>query len=515
MLPVDRSTRLADVTFCVLDLETTGTSDEADEIVEVGAVLVRGGQRLGTFQTLVCHSLAVGPSDRPRIEPVLASLLEFVRGAVIVGHNVRFDLRFLNAALWKAGHDVTLDPADAIDTMPLARRLLRDDADDCRLGTLAQRFEFDQRPTHRAFADAASTVELLHLVIERATHYGATDLDDLARLAGLMRHRHRSKLAVTAHLPRAAGVACLLDRNDQVLHVVDADDLRHGVRRLFDADDPQQQPRGAANAVLQHLHRIRSVHTDHAVVAELASLRWSAAMPPARGAGVAYLQVAATRPGRVRVVGDRLAPGVVAGPYPRLLARQAVADLSALPVDRTHSFVAALADRSASGADGLTDALRTIVAQHHVIEGARAQRGSIDVDDAIVSVDDGRVVDVVTDGRSWADELPHVIAGDQPGLAPTAARAREAMFVAHLLDGGWRAPPRASRLRDPRDLIAPVLVAQHALVQLAGRQPGQRRIEVDGARALLASRGAGGRTRSALARARDPARSPASAAPPP
>ena len=244
MLPVDRPTRLADVTFCVLDLETTGTSDEADEIVEVGAVLVRGGQRLGTFQTLVCHSLAVGPSDRPRIEPVLASLLEFVRGAVIVGHNVRFDLRFLNAALWKAGHDVTLDPADAIDTMPLARRLLRDDADDCRLGTLAQRFEFDQRPTHRAFADAASTVELLHLVIERATHYGATDLDDLARLAGLMRHRHRSKLAVTAHLPRAAGVACLLDRNDQVLHVVNADDLRHGVRRLFDADDPQQQPAG-------------------------------------------------------------------------------------------------------------------------------------------------------------------------------------------------------------------------------------------------------------------------------
>jgi DNA polymerase III subunit epsilon len=437
MLSVDRSTRLADVTFCVLDLETTGTSDEVDEIVEVGAVLVRGGQRLGTFQTLVRHSLAAGPSDRPRIEPVLASLLEFVRGAVIVGHNVRFDLRFLNAALWKAGHDVILDPADAIDTMPLARRLLRDDADDCRLGTLAQRFQFDHRPTHRAFADAASTVELLHLVIERATHYGAADLDDLARLAGLMRHRHRSKLALTAALPRAAGAACLLDRHDQVLHVVVADDLRHGVRRLFDTADPQGRPRGAANAVLQHLHRITSIQTDHPVVAELASLRWAAAMPPPRGAGVVYLQLTATRPGRLRVVSDRLAPGVVAGPYDRLLARQAVAHLAALPIDHTHAFVAALGADDASCTAHVDGVLRSVIAHHRAIEGARARRGSIEVDGAAVTVDDGRVVDVVTAGRSWADELPGVVAGDRPRLAPTPGRAREAMFVAQLSSGGW------------------------------------------------------------------------------
>ena len=342
MSAIDRTTRLSDVTFCVLDLETTGTSDEVDEIVEVGAVLVRGGERLGTLQTMVCHSLVAGPSDRPRIESVLASLLEFVRGAVIVGHNVRFDLRFLNTALWRAGRDETFDPLDAVDTMALARRLLRDDADDCRLGTLAHRFEFETRPTHRAFADAASTVELLHLVIERATHYGAFDLDDLMRLPTLMRHRHRSKLAVTARVPRQAGVACLFDRRDQVLHVVASADLRHGVRRLFDVDDPDRSMGGVSPAVLQQLHRVHTVQTEHELVARVVSLRWSARVPPLRRGDTAYLQIAATGPGRLRVVADRLAPRVVAGPLPRPLARRVVASLAALPVVHTTQFLQAL-----------------------------------------------------------------------------------------------------------------------------------------------------------------------------
>ena len=112
----DLGTPLADLTFCVLDLETTGTSPADCAITEVGAVKLRGGECLGTFQTLVDPGCAIPPRitvltgiteastrDAPTIDAVLPALLEFLGGAVVVGHNVRFDLAFLGAALERAG----------------------------------------------------------------------------------------------------------------------------------------------------------------------------------------------------------------------------------------------------------------------------------------------------------------------------------------------------------------------------------------------------------------------------
>jgi DNA polymerase III epsilon subunit-like protein len=50
---LDLGVPLSEVTFCVLDLETTGGSAVESRITEVGAVKVRGGERLATFQSLV------------------------------------------------------------------------------------------------------------------------------------------------------------------------------------------------------------------------------------------------------------------------------------------------------------------------------------------------------------------------------------------------------------------------------------------------------------------------------
>ena len=58
----DRGVPLAETTFCILDLETTGGSRSDDMITEIGVVKVRGGECLGTFHTL---STLVGRS-RPR-----------------------------------------------------------------------------------------------------------------------------------------------------------------------------------------------------------------------------------------------------------------------------------------------------------------------------------------------------------------------------------------------------------------------------------------------------------------
>ena len=54
-------TPLAEVTFVVLDLETTGASPADCAITEIGAVRYRGGERLGTFQTLVNPGVPIPP----------------------------------------------------------------------------------------------------------------------------------------------------------------------------------------------------------------------------------------------------------------------------------------------------------------------------------------------------------------------------------------------------------------------------------------------------------------------
>jgi DNA polymerase-3 subunit epsilon len=104
-------TPLHEVTFVVVDLETTGGAPASCEITEIGAVKVRGGERLGEFQTLVDPGVPIPPfisvltgisdsmvAGAPRLGAALTAFLEFAGDAVLVAHNAPFDVGFLKAA---------------------------------------------------------------------------------------------------------------------------------------------------------------------------------------------------------------------------------------------------------------------------------------------------------------------------------------------------------------------------------------------------------------------------------
>jgi DNA polymerase-3 subunit epsilon len=244
----DIGTPLAEVTFCVFDVETTGTSPADAAICEIGAVKVRGGECLGTFSTLVNPGLPIPPqityltgiteamvAPAPPIEAVLPSFAAFAGDAVLVGHNVRFDMGFLRAALERAGYEPPANPV--VDTCALARRLVRDEVPNLRLGTLAERLRLPHRPTHRALDDALATVDLLHLLLERAAALGVLGLDDLLELPTIRGHPQVGKLRLTADLPRAAGVYLFRDGAGRVLYVGKATNLRARVRSYFGGDE--------------------------------------------------------------------------------------------------------------------------------------------------------------------------------------------------------------------------------------------------------------------------------------
>ncbi len=243
----DLGTPLVDVTFCVIDLETTGGSPTEDRITEIGAVLLRGGECLGTFQTLVNPGCRVPPAitvltgiteamvlPAPPIERVLPALLEFWGTAVFVGHNVAFDAGFLREAARRCGY--TLPAVPRVDTAALARRLLADEVPNHRLGTLATQLRLDHRPSHRALDDALATGDLLHVLLERAGRLGVLGLDDLVGLPKIDRHPQAAKLALTNHLPRKPGVYVFRDRDGRPLYVGKATNLRTRVRSYFSSD---------------------------------------------------------------------------------------------------------------------------------------------------------------------------------------------------------------------------------------------------------------------------------------
>jgi DNA polymerase III subunit epsilon len=244
----DLGTPLSQVTFCVLDIETTGGSAIDGGITEIGAIKIRGGECLGTFQTMVNPGLLIPPQitmltgitqamvlPAPRIESVLPSLVEFSAGAVLVGHNVRYDLGYLNLALERAGWSRFAN--QTIDTYALARRLLRDEMPNLRLGTLASRLRLDHLPSHRALDDALATCDLLHVLIGRATALGVMGLDDLLALPKLASHPQVAKLSFTNDLPRSPGVYLFTGAGGEVLYVGKATNLRQRVRSYFSGDE--------------------------------------------------------------------------------------------------------------------------------------------------------------------------------------------------------------------------------------------------------------------------------------
>jgi len=275
----DLGTPLREVTFCVIDLETTGGSAERCGITEIGAVKLRGGECLGTFQTLVNPGAAIPPEitvltgitqamvlPAPRIESVLPALLEFMGDAVVVGHNVRFDLGFLRAALERSGRPRLSNRS--VDTCALARRLVRDEVPNCKLGTLATRLRLDHRPSHRALDDALATGDLLHLLLERAAGLGVTGLDDLLALPTIGGHAQAAKLPLTSGLPREPGVYLFRDRSGTVLYVGKATNLRARVRSYFSGDT-----RRKVGALLRETHHIDHLVCRHPLEAAVREVR--------------------------------------------------------------------------------------------------------------------------------------------------------------------------------------------------------------------------------------------------
>ncbi|CAM01008.1 DNA polymerase-3 subunit epsilon [Saccharopolyspora erythraea NRRL 2338] len=279
---------LNEVTFVVVDLETTGGSNAQDAVTEIGAVKVRGGEVVGEFQTLVDPERDIPPSvvtitgiteamvrDAPRLDSVLPAFLEFCRGSVLVAHNAPFDTGFLRAGCERLG--LRWPKPKVVCTVRLARRVLtRDETPNYRLGTLAGVLGARTEPVHRALDDARATVDVLHALLERLGPIGVRTLEDLLGHLPDVTPLQRRKRGLADALPNASGVYLFRGPNEEVLYVGTATDLRRRVRQYFTAGEK----RSRIKEMVGLAERIDHVVCAHPLEAEVRELRLLAAHQP-------------------------------------------------------------------------------------------------------------------------------------------------------------------------------------------------------------------------------------------
>jgi DNA polymerase-3 subunit epsilon len=280
--------RLHEVTFAVVDLETTGGAPDGGGITEIGAVKVRGGQKLGELATLVDPAADLPPfvsaltgltprmlDGAPPLPAVLPALLEFIGDAVFVAHNAPYDVGFLRAACEAHGYE--WPKPVVLDTAALARRaLIADEVRDRRLATLAAHFQAEVRPRHRALDDARATVDVLHGLIARLGGYGVHTLRDTVEFVRAVSPVQRRKRNLADGLPHAPGVYLFRGADAKVLYIGTSGDVATRVRSYFTASEK----RGRIKEMLAAADRVEAVECAHPLEAAVRELRLIAAHSP-------------------------------------------------------------------------------------------------------------------------------------------------------------------------------------------------------------------------------------------
>ena len=191
---------LHDIPLAFLDVETTGASAEfGHRVIELGIVRVERGQLVAQYEQLIDpqRKISLGVTaltgiaqamveGMPRFCDQLPAALELLRGAIILGHNVRFDLSFLRKEFRRAGMDImqVLGDVPVLDTVRIARRRFGRGGN--ALQALAPRLGVYPTTAHRALADAQTTAAVFEKLMEPVGGWGICLCDAIREQGGTM-----------------------------------------------------------------------------------------------------------------------------------------------------------------------------------------------------------------------------------------------------------------------------------------------------------------------------------------
>ena len=179
---------LDDLTYCVLDIETTGLSRQTEKITEFGIMKVKNGEVIDTFECFVNPEKPIPPKvvevthitddmvkDAETIDKVMPKVIEFVGDSIVVAHNANFDVGFIrhNAEQLGLKFDNTF-----IDTLALAKEIYPD-FKKYKLGYIAEQLNIKVDVAHRALADVETLVAVFNVMLGALREKEITTLNDI------------------------------------------------------------------------------------------------------------------------------------------------------------------------------------------------------------------------------------------------------------------------------------------------------------------------------------------------
>lgn len=157
--------------YICLDIECTGLDNQKDEIIEVAAAKFKNGKIVETYQTFISHEVEIPENIQiltgitpemtkgaPSLKSIEETIRNFVGSCPIIGHNINFDLNFLDEK------NIKLENL-RIDTLPLSEMVI--ETNSYSLEMLSKNFNKTYFPSHRALDDVLANIELFFLIEEK------------------------------------------------------------------------------------------------------------------------------------------------------------------------------------------------------------------------------------------------------------------------------------------------------------------------------------------------------------
>lgn len=270
--------------FVAIDVETTGLKPRQQRVIEVALIRYKGGREVERFESLLNPDREIPiyianlttitnahVEDAPRFHEVAERVVEFIDTSLLVGHNIAFDLSFVNAELERCDRAKLIN--ERIDTMGIARRFLPS-LRKASLDSVARQVGLQPRKIHRAGGDAQLTAEVAIRLVGEAVRQGVTSVDQLKSASTLIERKPRDDIgrgravmdkAWLKEIPRKPGVYLMRDQFGNIIYVGKAKSLRERVSSYY------SQPLGYTRKMDGLLESMVKIDT-HVVGSEIEAL---------------------------------------------------------------------------------------------------------------------------------------------------------------------------------------------------------------------------------------------------
>ena len=155
----------------ILDVETTGMKAGTNKIIEIYILKVLNEKVIDEYYSKFNPKQSIPLfisnltgiyqwhiEDAPIIDDEILNIKNFISDSIIIGHNLKFDLSFLNYAL--KSNSLQKFNNETLDTLNLSRALLRSKVKNHKLVTLSRYFKTINQNDHNAKADVLTTYEV-------------------------------------------------------------------------------------------------------------------------------------------------------------------------------------------------------------------------------------------------------------------------------------------------------------------------------------------------------------------